>query len=280
MKEKQLPPALRFSEFKGDWEPRKIGSFVTERDERKESDAPLYSLTIEHGITPKSQRYERAFLVKDESEAYKLMQPNDFASNPMNLRFGALARNRTGTPVKVSRYYDIFFVDDSVSIEFVDEYLRSYKRIKFFDRMSTGSLEEKKRVHYREFLKFQFLFPSVEEQEKIASFLGSVDEKISLLEKKRALLVQYKKGVMQQIFSQQIRFKDDNGSDFPDWEEKRLDQIAKVSSGGTPLRTNPEYWGGQVPWVTTKEVDNNTIRDTEEKITELGLAKSSTKKMS
>jgi len=67
--------------------------------------------------------------------------------------------------------------------------------------------------------------PTLEEQQKIADFLTSVDKKISLLKEKYALLNQYKKGVMQKLFKQEIRFKDENGKAFPDWQEKTMNQV-------------------------------------------------------
>lgn len=72
----------------------------------------------------------------------------------------------------------------------------------------------------------ELTLPSIKEQRQIADFLSSVDKKISLLKEKHALLTQYKKGVMQKLFKQEIRFKDDNGNDFPDWQEFSLSEIA------------------------------------------------------
>ena len=67
--------------------------------------------------------------------------------------------------------------------------------------------------------------PDGSEQKKIAAFLTAVDTKIEQLTQKEALLKQYKKGVIQKIFSQEIRFKADDGSEFPEWEEKRLSEV-------------------------------------------------------
>lgn len=73
--------------------------------------------------------------------------------------------------------------------------------------------------------------PSLPEQQKIADYLSTIDNKINLLEEKKAQLALYKKAMMQKLFSQEIRFKDNNGNDFPEWEEKRLEDVFTVTRG-------------------------------------------------
>jgi len=79
--------------------------------------------------------------------------------------------------------------------------------------------------------KFSINIPSIAEQEKIASFLGAIANRLTQLRRKQELLQTYKRGVMQKIFSQQIRFKQDDGSDFPDWQKKKLGELADFSKG-------------------------------------------------
>jgi type I restriction enzyme S subunit len=83
--------------------------------------------------------------------------------------------------------------------------------------------------------------PSLPEQTKIATFLTAVDEKLTALKQKKTLLEQYKKGVMQKIFSQQMRFKDDDGNDFPDWEEKKLGDCLEYLQPTKYLVSSTEY---------------------------------------
>lgn len=82
-------------------------------------------------------------------------------------------------------------------------------------------------INKTQFSKVALNFPiSCDEANEIATFLSTVDKKISLLKQKHEQLVQYKKGIMQQLFNQQLRFKDENGQDFPDWEQFHLNEIA------------------------------------------------------
>ena len=121
--------------------------------------------------------------------------------------------------------------------------------------------------------------PSKEEQTKIASFLSAVDEKISQLTQKHELLSQYKQGMMQKLFSQQIRFKADDGSEFGEWESKTLGDVADIVGGGTPSTNNEEYWNGNVAWLTPSEINKKFIGRSKRTISEFGVQKSSAKKL-
>jgi type I restriction enzyme S subunit len=81
---------------------------------------------------------------------------------------------------------------------------------------------------------YKIIFPLKSEQTKIASFLSTVDTKIDQLTQKKSLLETYKKGAMQKIFSQQIRFKADDGEDYPEWEAQSLEFLAQITMGSSP----------------------------------------------
>jgi type I restriction enzyme S subunit len=195
-------PRLRFREFRnaGEWRIRRLGDFITERSEQASGDAPLFSLTIVDGITAKTERYERSFLVNNEAEAYKLVLPDDFAYNPMNLRFGAIARHSGRGKVALSKYYNIFYCDQTVDSRFCEFYFRSDEMVSFYDRMAIGSLIEKRRVHFDQFLQFNVRFPALEEQRRIADCLSSLDDLIAAQARKLDALKIYKRGLLQQLF--------------------------------------------------------------------------------
>lgn len=116
-----------------------------------------------------------------------------------------------------------------ISPYYLYQYFYSPKFTKSVQQIAFGSAQPQLTV--LEIKKFIVGLPLIKEQTKIANFLTAVDEKITQITQKHDLLTQYKKGVMQQIFSQELRFKDDDGGDFPEWEDATLGKVGKFKSG-------------------------------------------------
>ena len=223
---------------------------------------PLYSLTIEEGVAPKSERYERSHLVKKD-DIFKIVSENDFVYNPMNVRFGALARYKGQEDVSVSGYYDIFSVKESVSKEYMENFLLSEPMINYYNRVSTGSLKEKQRVHFSQFLDFVLPIPPLPEQQKIAEILSTQDKLIELQEKKIEQLKELKKAYLQKMFPKkgskypELRFK---GFTDP-WEQRKLSEICTMHAriGWQNLRTSEFLDSGDYYLITGTDFEDGRI---------------------
>ena len=124
---------------------------------------------------------------------------------------------------------------------------------------SQATQNAQKNINLQVLKPLKLIVPSKEEQNKIASFLSAVDEKISQLTQKLELLSQYKQGMMQKLFSQQIRFRADDGSEFGEWETTTLGQTGKFIGGGTPSKENSEFWEGSIPWISSSDLTEESI---------------------
>lgn len=164
---------------------------------------PLYSLTLENGVTPKTERYERSHLLKDKEEnEFKLISKGQIAINPMNLRFGAFFISKVPNTVSLSAYYDIVKAkNDSVNTLFYDAFMKSAPAKRLYQQIATGSLDEKKRVHLSELNKQLVPYPRKKEQDKIAEVLSCWDDGIEVLEKLLEKKQLHKKALMQRLYS-------------------------------------------------------------------------------
>jgi type I restriction enzyme S subunit len=116
------------------------------------------------------------------------------------------------------------------------------------------------------------------EQEKIASFFSALDENIDAHVLKLGLLKQQKQGYMQQVFNRTLRFRDDDGREYGEWEETTLGEVAKWSSGGTPTSTTTKYYtNGIISWCVIGDLTERVVVKTKQSITEEAIKNSSAK---
>ncbi|QKF67361.1 type I restriction/modification system, specificity subunit [Arcobacter venerupis] len=221
-------PKLRFSEFSGDWEEKELKETSIINPKTKELPNKFIYIdleSVEKGLLVKSNE-----IIKDEapSRAQRLLSINDILF-------------QTVRPYQKNNYF--FKLDGEYVASTGYAQIRANESSEFlYQKLHTDNFVNKvllrctgtsyPAINSTDLSKIRIYISGKQEQEKIASFLTSIDTKIEQLTKKETLLQEYKKGVMNKIFNQEIRFKADDGSEFPEWEEKRLGDIGKFSAGG------------------------------------------------
>lgn len=251
-------PKLRFKEFSGEWEEKKLGDVVTNKSQKynSEKDKTAYKcIELEH-LAPEIGKL-LGFSESIDAGSIK----NKFSAG--DVLFGKLRPY-------LKKYLQPSFNGVCSSEIWVlkgtgisNNFLFSLIQTKqFIDLANQSSGSKMPRADWSVVSNGDFCIPqSKDEQQKIASFLSAVDTKIDQLTRKKELLEQYKKGMMQKIFSQELRFKADDGSEFPEWEEKKLGEIGEFRGGGTPSKNIDEYWIGAIPWISSSDIVDNNIHD-------------------
>lgn len=240
---KKLQPKLRFSEFSSEWEDRKLSYYIENLDTGvsvNSQDFPCNSK--EYGILKTSSIFKGKFYPKEN----KTIISRDINRAKLNPQKGNLLISRMNSPKLVGAVglikenYNNLFIPDRLwqtkfsKINIINSnwlnYLLNNEKYKWkIQSFATGTSNSMKNISKSVFLNTKLIVPSIQEQEKIALFLTFVDENIEILEQKLKYMQKYKKGVIQKIFSQEKRFKNKEGERFSDWDEKKLDDILKLT---------------------------------------------------
>lgn len=241
MSEKKVPK-LRFPEFSGEWVQSSIGKLCQVKTGAKDTQNK-----VEDGLYPffvRSDNIERINSYSYDGEA--ILTAGD------GVGVGKIFHYFNGKFDYHQRVYNIHDFKNACG-----RYVYYYFSNSFYNHVSRLSAKNSVDSVRRDMIvNMPISIPILEEQTKIAHFLTGIDDKIQQLTKKKELLEQYKKGVTQQIFSQQIRFKDDNGNDYPDWQIQKLGEIAKIFDG---THQTPVYVEHGIPFYSVENVTANNF---------------------
>lgn len=250
-----IEPKLRFKEDDGsdfpDWEEKKLGDVC---------DTLTYGMNAAAVKFDGENKYIRITDIDDESHCYKndeFVSPDGELDNKYLVCENDILLARTGASVGKSYlynkkdgklYYAGFLIKAHVKSEnskfiFFQTLTERYDKWVKITSMRSGQPG----INANEYSDFTMNVPSLPEQQKIADFLSTID---TIIEKQRATVSAWeerKKGVMQKLFSQEVRFKADDGSDFPDWEEKKLGDIGTVKMCKRVLKEQTSE-SGDVPF--------------------------------
>lgn len=276
---KNKVPKLRFPEFSGEWKEKRLKNG--------------YELISGQHLNPNEYS-----IVKNNKPYFT--GPSDFTDSIENITKWSLIEGKkakkgdilftvkgsgvgTLTILKLSevvmgRQLMAITSKDSSTL-FLSQYLKTKKE--YFESLARGNMIPG--LSRNDILDLKCCSPLLSEQEKIANFLSSVDIKIEKLEKKKELLEKYKKGMMQKLFSQKLRFKDDNRNDYPTWEEKRLGEVIRYFNGaafpekyqGSQDKKYPFYKVSDMNLLLNRKemhVSNNSISEEEKVILNAKIA--------
>ena len=199
----QTVPEIRLDGFEGEWGKYCLGDIFEQVSNYIEPSVEneLWSLTVEKGLTPKTDRYKRDFLVK-KNDKFKKVDVNEFVYNPMNLTLGALDLNDNEVTISVSGYYVVMKNRDIEKFDndFLKILLKTTYAIYQYKQFATGTLIEKQRVQFPTFSEIPFYLPPIAEQQAIGSYFSNLDNLITAHQEKIYQLETLKKKLLQDMF--------------------------------------------------------------------------------
>lgn len=246
-------PKLRFPGFDGEWEKTKLTDiFITVQSGVSVNSSDLPATSDKLGVL-KTSCISKGKFYPDEN---KQIIDAEIYRAKLNPKKNSILISRMNTPQLVGESglveddFENLFIPDrlwlaTTSADYVPKlisiFLSSDNMMTKISNIATGTSGSMKNISKEYFLNLQATFPLLTEQRKMADFFRNVDDKLNHLKKKKSLLEQYKKGMMQKIFTQEIRFMDDDGKEFGEWEEKALGECLEYEQPTKYLVANTDY---------------------------------------
>lgn len=272
-------PELRFAEFDGEWEEKnleEISNKVTEKNRSNEL-SETFTNSAEYGIISQQDYFDKAISNEKNLSNYYIVKKDDFVYNPRISNFapvGPIKRNKLNRSGLMSPLYYVFRTFN-INMDYIGTYFETIYWHKFMKlNGDSGARSDRFAIKDSVFQTMPIPYPIIEEQQKIGEFFSKLDRQIELEEQKLAKLEEQKKGYMQKIFSQEMRFKDEKGNDYPEWDITTIEKIAKVSKGFTPSTKDINLWqNDNKNWLSIAGMSDKYIYEGNKGISSVGEGK-------
>ena len=263
-----------------EWDVQSFGeiSFKTGRKKKKEEDYPVYSINNQKGFCSQAEQFENDGYANTSKDSYTLVEKDTFAYNPARINIGSIGLLKEPDRVIISSLYVCFGLNKNCNLSFFESYFKSHRFNYDVSNYTEGSVRQY--LFYDNFSKINVAIPPLSEQKKIAEILATQDRVIELKEKLIAEKQSQKKYLMSVLLGDDFKkpFKLNGVTiDKKKWEKKEIGDICDTFSGGTPSRSHPEYFNGNIPWIKSGELNQENIYETEEFLTKKGIESSSAK---
>lgn len=260
-KKKEIVPKLRFPEFQESDIDFVYGDrlFESITNKNHNSDLPILAITQDQGAVPRDQ-IEYNVTVTDKSLSnYKVVEVGDFIISLRSFQGGIEYSRFRG--ICSPAYIILRKRKGCISELYYKYYLKTWKYIQSLNRNLEG-IRDGKMISYSQFSSIKVPYPHlVEEQQKIADCLSSIDELIDAESRKLKALEKYKKGLMQKLFPAEgktlpeWRFPEFQGCG--EWKYKEIGEIGEVITGKTPSTSDKALWDGDIQFVTPTDITEN-----------------------
>ncbi|MGF2040056.1 MAG: restriction endonuclease subunit S [Nostoc sp. CmiVER01] len=275
-------------EIPSHWDLQNIRAVTELKCERNRPDLPVLSVYREYGVLLKDSRDDNHNATGLDISSYKVVEIGDLVINKMKAWQGSMGiSDYQGI---VSPAYIICRVkSEKIEPKFLHYLVRSKPYIGVYNALSYGVRVRQWDMHYEDLKKIGIPLPTSEEQQRIVAFLerttAEIDEAIAKKQRLIKLLQEQKAILINQAVTKGLNPKAsmrDSGvewfGEIPEhWATAKIKHIAKFYSGGTPSKEKSEFWDGDIPWVSPKDMKFRYIKDTEDKITQKALKKTTIK---
>ncbi|MCR4803399.1 MAG: hypothetical protein K5895_10430 [Lachnospiraceae bacterium] len=191
--------------FDDEWCIWKLSNVLNERKKYSENDGIYELVTLaKEGIIPKTNRYDREYLVKTEHKEYKVTYKDDICYNPANLKIGVICRNTYGDAI-FSPIYVTLEVKKECNVDYMSQLLTRNEFIRKIRKYEEGTVYERMAVKPEDFLCYEVILPSYEEQCAIAKILELADKEIFLLKERLQYIKQEKKAMLNLLLKGIVR---------------------------------------------------------------------------
>ncbi|MDD5942015.1 restriction endonuclease subunit S [Fibrobacter sp.] len=196
----------RVGDYKDPWEYSALSNYLTIKDVRQipNDEAPLMAFIAGIGVSPKGERYDRSFLVKNDKKEYKRTDLNDFIYSSNNLDVGSIGLNSYGS-ASISVVYEIFSVNSNAVPVVLSSIIQLPENLNYALRFRQGAIYGQYRIYAEDFLSMKIKIPSLPEQKAIADVLSAADEEILLMQKDLEQEKLKKKSLMQLLLTGLVR---------------------------------------------------------------------------
>ena len=228
MTKKSDAPAIRFKGFSDAWEQRKFSDITFPAGEKNKDNLPLesYSITNEHGFVPQDEKFENGGTMREaDKRMYYIVSPNSFAYNPARINVGSIGYQNIGKNVIVSSLYEVFKTSEDVDDRLLWHWFKSPDFQKLIMQLQEGGV--RLYFYYDKLCMGEVSLPLLEEQRKIGKLFDTLDNLITLHQRKFEKLTNVKKSMLEKMFPQ-------NGSSYPEirfkgftdpWEQRKFGEV-------------------------------------------------------